>query len=348
MEQWERELKVSRLIAGKTKCKINGTVYWVGKPSRESRYSAEQIYAEVIQESRLEGLPSHDEVVEVLIQKRIWTNNDLEQLTLITEKLDELKVGLYENRENGGAVDQIRKAIIKGRNEVVRLEGVRHSLDHITDEYCASSAKIRYLTGSSICSADFSPYWKNPDIDWLASDVIIDKVMDQLVDARLDETELRDLARTDPWRSIWALRKSSGLPLLDAVCADLNDEQRHLIFWTSMYESIKEREDAPDESVFDDDDMFDGWLVLQRRKRDRESNVKSADRLLTNPKIRNADEVFLFNQPGKTLPKMDDLNSAGAKQTKAQRAAMLKRMGEVEEQHMPDSALKIRIQAGAG
>ena len=83
----------------------------------------------------------------------------------------------------------------------------------------------------------------------------------------LGESEIRELARSEPWKSIWSSSKNEGV-LFGKRAIELSEEQKHLIMWSTMYDSIGESPDSPSDKIIADDDMLDGWLILQRRERE--------------------------------------------------------------------------------
>ena len=44
-----------------------------------------------------------------------------------------------------------------------------------------------------------------------------------------------------------------------------------------MYDNIQESMDCPTEDVINDDDMLDGWFIVQNRKREKDKKEKDVD-----------------------------------------------------------------------
>lgn len=342
MEQWERDYHVSRIIAGATQVKVRNRNFILASPSREHRLLANEVFKDAWQESHLVGVLTYTEIRECLIVRGLWSAHDEEQLKLLTEKIEDFKVGLYENWADSGARFQIRHALDKGRAEATRLEGIRHSLDHITCDGIATSAKIRCLIGCSIKRGDGTPYWDDPLVCLSEPDDILEQIIEQVLINRLNEAETRELSRNEPWRSIWSARQYAGNGLFGAPAVDLTDEQRTISLWSSIYDSIKEHPECPADDIIDDDDMIDGWLILQRRKRE-ESQAKKRGDEITNAKIRDADEVYILSS-AEDAHKVGKLNDINAQNIKAARMAFLKQRGQVNEVHMPDTQQKFQME----
>lgn len=341
MEQWERELHVARIINGKTRIRVDGTTLYVVTPTREQRLAAAEVYGESRRDAELAGALSDDELLSILITHRIWTPKDAEETKSLTKALEDLKVSLFENRLRSNAKFTIRGALRKTRDELLRLESLRHSLDYVTVNGLAMSAKYRYLIGVTIYYEDGNPYWK--DGSWDHADPFIDKVMETISSQSLDEKQFRELARNDPWQSIWWSKSHSGRGIFDCPATELNDDQKSLILWSSIYDSIRDHPEAPNDDIMSDDDMLDGWRIIQRRKREGQLASQEANRI-GNAKIRDADEQFIFVDNINDAREVDKMNDPFAVATKQKRMAVLREKGEVNEVNMPDTAQRIQME----
>lgn len=335
MDQALRELYVSRIVSGESRCSINGEIFYIRHADRRQRYRSNTIYKEVFDDARFHGLLHDDELLSILCKQNLWHSRDQEQYDKLIKAIDDFKVGLFEQRLAPDHQAKIRVQLQRGKAELLRLEGIRHSLDHISCAGVASQARFRYLMGAGIQRASGEPLWKTEE-DWNTNDALLDKLYDQILTLRPSETEYRVLARTEPWKSIWAARKFCGRGVFDIASVDLADDQRSLLIWSSVYESIYEHPECPPEAVLDDDDTLDGWMILQRRKREvdqarsRESSIKS-------DKIRNADEIMFVAKSVEEAREINRMNSDHANIIKQQRLDAIKQQGEVSEMQMPDT-----------
>jgi len=134
---------------------------------------------------------------------------------------------------------------------------------------------------------------------------------------------------------MWGARKCER-GLFGIAAVDMTDEQRNLVSWSGLYENIQQHPNCPSDEVLEDDDLLDGWMIEQRKERERSHNQKQADGI-TNEKIRNADEVFLMADTDDDARKIDELNDERAKHIKRQRFKVLKEKGTVNELDMPDT-----------
>jgi hypothetical protein len=252
-----------------------------------------------------------------------------------------MKIGLAKR-----IVENTRKMLAVTRTEIMRLETLRHAYDHVSCMGIASSAKMRYLLGCSVFNEDGSPYWNSPQC-YEEPDVFLERIMAKINQESLEEHQFRELARTEPWRSMWALRNHCGRGAFDVASTDLTDEQRVLMTWSTIYDSIQEHPDNLSESLVADDDMVDGWMIIKRRERETNQNQDVVDNLIKgNQRISNAQEIFVVPQSAEMVKLIQDKNQGEAKFILSERMKAVKRAGEagVSEQNLPDVTRKIQQQ----
>lgn len=343
MEPWEMEVHAHRILAGTTRIRLGGREVHLKPPTIGMRLAASELHRDLLEEGHLAGLLTNEDAVDLLRRRGIWAPEDDRQHRLLGEKLEDLKVGLYENWTHSNNRFLIRNAIHKGRAELARLDGVKHSLDHVTCEGVAAAGRVRYLTGLSLVLPDGSPLWPAASA-YDEPDEVLDDVIEYLVRARLGEGDVREICRNDPWRSYWSARKFAGRGLIDVAAVDFTDEQRYVMMWSNVYDSIRESPDCPDDSIIEDDDMLDGWMIKQKRERDSQRAKKRGDEV-ANEKIRNAHEVYIPADTAEDARKIERLNDSVASTIKAQRLAHLKSRGEVPEMQMPDTWSRFQQEA---
>jgi hypothetical protein len=103
--------------------------------------------------------------------------------------------------------------------------------------------------------------------------------------------------------------------------------------------------------IFDDDDMVDGWLILNKRKSDKDSAQKRAEEL-TN-KYPNAGEIFVCNKYGtgieeEDINKISRMNSPESQRLKKERMEALHKAGVLNEVDMPDTKREIQMAMNRG
>lgn len=331
MQQWEREWHVARILAGKTRVRIEGRVYYITTPTPDQRLISLEVYQDALKAAALEGALSEADLLSILLERGIWTEQLADEYQKYEKALEDLKVILYEKRLIGSARLQTRSAIRVTKEEIKRLDRLRHCMDHVTIDGFAAASKYYFLLQECLHNEDGSP---------CCDETILESISDAVYQQRLTEADLREISRTEPWRSLWSSRNSAGRGLFDFPASFLSDEQKNLIAWSNLYDSIRDNPNPPEAIVFEDDDMLDGWMLVQKRQRDAQVGARIADSIGN----KNADETYVFVNSLEDAREIDKLNDPIASNIKNQRMAYLKQNKEVSEVNMPDTANKIRME----
>ena len=122
-------------------------------------------------------------------------------------------------------------------------------------------------------------------------------------------SQVRELARSD-----WFLRQADSMNL-DTSKGPLTDFQLTLMSFSSLYKNVKELDDKPSARITNDDDAFDGWLLVRDKGNASKSKAPS--------KHDGAQQVFNFVNSQEeatqgylaTNPHAAEIQKAQAKQT---------------------------------
>lgn len=343
MEAWQREVYVNQIISGIEILTINGKEYTLREPTTEAKYRASLVYKEVYENCLEEKNFLSEEIISFMVDNGLWSSAEEKQLKKLNEDVPEIKVKIYQaSLKTDERVAQ--KAYLREvKKEIERLTYKRHSMDYLTCAGVATSARIKFTIGCSLYLPNGRPYWKSYK-NWQSSDELIDSVITALNESRLDETVIRELVRNEPWRSIWSASKRAGLGVFNKASIDLTDYQKNLIQFSQMYDNIYEAGELSDE-VIEDDDMLDGWMILQRRERENELTKKSIeDKISDNPRIRNAEEIFIPVNNEEDAKKIYETMDIGGKMAFKSKMAQVKQEGVVKEQDMHHTRLQVQEQ----
>jgi hypothetical protein len=332
----QRETLVSRIISGRTPIRLRGRRYLVAPPGRRDRAYGHEVYREELEKGLQEGLWDEEGLKLFLVQRGLWTESDEKALGAAPRDVETLKVNLFEARFRSEERAKVRKALGKVRSELGRLLAKRHSHDDKGAEYHATLMRVRYWVGCGLRTWSGKRVFRHEGF-WQDTDGLLDEAVGAVALARPDDSELRDLARTDPWRGLWNARRAEA-SLFGVPAVDLTDEQRGLVSWSLLYDGARECPDCPPDDVFNDDDEFDGWLI----KRKREGGKESADELIKNEKIRNSQSVFVVADTMEDAKRVDRLNDPAARQMKRDRLNLIRSKGEVSELEMPDTRVRLQ------
>jgi hypothetical protein len=341
LDNAQKELLVARVLSGSTRFRRNGRVYWLRQPSRDERYVAQEVYVDAVHNAELEGLFTEQELVDYLIENNLWDAEKTSMMKQIEKDIEEFKVGLYNFAFQATEQRRTRAALEIAKKKHSELYNQLHAYDHQTTVGVASLKRLRYLIGCSLYRDD-KRVWQDEGF-WRHRSSLLDDAVAFYIQTRLTEVQYRELARSDTWRSYWSARKAGG-SVFGTASVDMTEEQRQLSAYSTLYDSVYEHPEAPPELVIADDDMLDGWMILQRRQRMKQSDQNLAEQFIKNDKIKNAGEVFIMADSPEMAQKVESLNDPTAAATKRMRMRYLAQKGEVEEGEMPDSKREIQMQ----
>lgn len=324
MELYKREFLISRIRAGYIPVNIEGRRYNVYTPSSSITLRANEIYCQEYEKAIEEELFDDDDIYNFLVFSGLWSAEKEKEFNEIVPKhIEYWKIELYKNVLRSNTRDTIRKYLKAAKEEYSKLHSVRHSFDHVTCAGHASYVKNMFLI--SKCAR-----YKGKRINW--SNVDLNNFMTTYYTSLIDSDIIRELARTQPWSGLWPILKINGKIFENT---NLSHEQQHLISWSTMYDRIYESPDCPGEDVIEDDDMLDGWLLIQRRQREADKKKHELENV-ANKKIANADDIFLVAETPADAQKIDLLNDPRARKIKSQRLREVKNSGQLLEQQLSD------------
>lgn len=291
MEPALQDYYLQWIIADHTPFIFNDRAYFLSTPNREARFQAERLYMMILGQAEEYGLYNDDEISRLLHKYLIWNIDKENNLNKLTKDINDIKLNIYENFNNLSQRKIYKKALADTIKYIGKLVEEKQSFDIYSIKYIANFAKQHFLTGSSIFRKKSKPalgnFWSSKD------DSIIQYSYKVIYEYFLNDSDYRLLARNDNWRNIWNNRKSLG-NLFGRCAVDLSLQQRQLIKWSNLYDNVYKNSECPSDAIIEDDDALDGWMVFQKRKRDKETNQQIIEGSLTNDKIRNSDHIYIM------------------------------------------------------
>lgn len=289
----DRQLLTSRILFGAVRCQLDEMTYYLSSPSQFHIFVGNELYADLIEQCKNLHIFSEQEMVDYLCSIGLWSPQEQEELDGYNKTLENLKLELFEYiyRINDFMLCKLR--IKKAKQRYMDLLNKRHNYDYLTAEGLATFQKMNYLIGAGLKDSKYKPLWE--DTEFLQDRTgILDSVRHIYQNTRISESMLRELARTEPWRMYWSVCDKSNI--FGRSPLELTEEQKSLVAWTKLYDSVYESIDCPDDKVITDDDLLDAWLILQRRKRNEDKTEKRREetKLSKNDKINSAQQVFVM------------------------------------------------------
>tara|TARA_R110000824_G_scaffold11663_8_gene51133 strand:- start:3364 stop:4416 length:1053 start_codon:yes stop_codon:yes gene_type:complete len=338
MEDARKNFLLHQIISGLKFIDVNNYRYKLIPASTEILYLAEHVYQDTVADLRFDNFISKDKVDLALRVLDIWQPQDNESLKKLDKHLEDQKVALFLSAYNSDRTKRIRRAIKAAKIGMEKAYIRKHSLDHMTLDYHGMITKQKFITALCLRDKEDKPIY-NMDNFNDSNSFILEKVTEVLNADTISMEEYRELARSDIWRSTWNL---GGVACLPEPSCRWTQEQKTLITFSKMYDNAYEHPDCPSDTVFQDDDMFDGWMINEKRIREKEKKQKEVDK---NEKIDSkAQEVFVFAPTRDDADKVYDLNDLDSRMKVKQRQKFLEVKKKADAKDMPDTQIDLRRQ----
>ena len=126
-------------------------------------------------------------------------------------------------------------------------------------------------------------------------------------------------------------------------------DQAALVSFSSMYDNIYESHECPKDTIINDDDCLDGWMIKQRRESEKQKKQNEIDNLTKNPKIKNSDEIFVMATEKEDVDAIYGLNDTFSRNTINQRNKQIDNSdGNLDFRQLHDVKQDMQIQATQG
>lgn len=315
MNHYERELFVSRVRSGIYFVEHEGIKLKIVTPTIEEELEINEAYIKAYEEALEDDFMTEDQSVEWMRSRNLWTDEDEEKTKQLKKDLDTLRVEIFNNRNKPELRERIRKYIRAAEEALNKQSNKKSSFISNTCEGIAMVEKsCEFIKTCTYYGGD------KYDFDRLSVEFVLHLFQEKM----LSEKQIRDVARNEPWRSVWMLRDSNTYKLFSNTDRELSVDQKNLLVWSRMYDNIQESMDCPTDDVIEDDDLLDGWFIVQRKKREKEQAEADFDNSTQNEKIKNSGEIFVVASNKQEADKVDMLNDIHGNIVKKQRMAKIK------------------------
>jgi len=332
MKQHEREYFVSKIRSGKYYIKYKDIKLTVLTPTIDDLYFIEEKYYNTYNECLFDGIKTDEQVEEWMIQKNLWSLEKDQKIEGIKKDIEKVKVQMYENRFNLNLVTNGKSVLRTGEKQLKDLAGEKAKFFRNSCEGVALGSRVgEYMKRCTFFGSELYDFSTAP------VEVLSNLYYSMLV----KDSDCRELARTDPWRSVWLMKDQVKLFANDD--RELSHDQKNILVWSSMYDNIQESMDCPTEDVINDDDLLDGWFIVQRRKREEEKAKSEVDNM--SPNTSRHQELFLPARSRKEADNINNMNSIGGRVVKKQREIVIKNQGRASQLDFKDEKIKLRNQA---
>lgn len=332
----ERIELFNRIVVGVTIIDYQGTAYFVYDPTPAEHVRVDAVARNIYNRLIWSGLPSEEECYFLLLEKGLWSVDDETKLKELHENLSKLRKALpeleFKSVEKRKMLEyiEVTEAAIKDMNRR------KNALTASSAEYVTKLYKYKLLL-MLLTKDEFNKLiWTNYEEFKRTDDSLIGHLLTKAYfNDEIDEKKLRELARSEPWRSMWLGAVKTG-NLFGKPLTQLTDYQRSLVSWSILYDNVYEHPESPSQEVIDDDALLDSWLEIQADKRKSNANNNNPDGFIKSDKVKNSKEVGIIVDSIEDAKKVYSLNNAQGKDIINKRAKTIKAKGEVKELDLPD------------
>lgn len=334
-----RDILFNRIITGLTIIKEKDHEYLVRDPYPFDILIAQNYYQTIYNKLLLDGVPSELELMAMLIEKKLWSQDDENKIKDLQGNLKKLKKQLPGLEFKSNEKRQVELYIDHTKAEIIKLQNIKTTLLQSSAEYLARLDMYKKHIFRLTFNMDEKRIWENWEAFMKDDDRLINRLINKaFFNPDIDAACIRDLARNEPWRSIWVGANKVG-NLFPKSMSQLTTYQRLLVSWSIIYDSAYESPDCPAQVIINDDDLFDDWLEQQADKRRGES----MDDSFLSEKARNAQEVGIMVDTEEDARRVYRLNNPMSISKISSREKVIKEKGSVYEAALPDRQMELKL-----
>ena len=331
MKQHEREFFINRIRSGTVRLRD----YRILPPTLEDKLDASEAYIKAYNDAIAEEMMTEDEVEVWMAEHGLWTEEDHKQLETAEKDIKTLKKEIYNHHRDDAMVANIRRLLNGAKKFKLKKDGEKSEFYYNTAENAA-----RQMEMLSIIKA--VTYQDNKRVIFDDEPVLPGELIAAYMEDMFAEDQIRELARTTPWMNLWNIKDNLKHPLFSMSDRELTTNQHALIVWSQTYDNIQESIDCPSDEVINDDDMLDGWFIIQGEKRQKDKAEKDFEEGTKSDKIKNSSEVFVMSKGKKDDDRIKRMNSTHGEAVKQQRFNLIKKKGSAQQQDFADERLKLQ------
>lgn len=338
MKQHEREFFISTIRSGKVfiSNRSKNIKLVIHPPTIDQVAESCQIYNDSYDQGYIDGMMNEDEMTNWMIDSGLWSQEDENIIESTKKDIEKLKIEIYNARNDSTLKNRIRLYLRAAEKHLVKYISKKNLYHQNTLEGFASTEKLSWIIKNTT-------YYNNKLYNF--NELSLPYVFEEWQNSFLTENQSRELARTEPWKSLWTIRESTKIKLFNnPKNTELTYNQKNLIIWSQMYDNIQESLDCPTKDIIEDDDMLDGWFIIQAKKRDAERAEQELNNSTKNSKIKDAPEVFIMAKDTDNITRINSMNSIHAQRIKKQREMVINSKGSVNDHDLPDQRLNIQMQ----
>ena len=334
--------KISSIISGEFPISYNNQNYVYKQPGLITINRALCKHGNLEQELKKEGFFTEEDEKDILYKKNIWSDELETELKLAKETIPKLNHSIIECEFRSIEKNYLTNKKRELQKLILDLENKKNTFVYQTIAYNKLKLEYSYLLPHTIF-LNGEKYWKTEsDFDNETDHALINHLISEVSSQFYSEKDIRKIARSEPWRSLWKTYSKGGGNLFDCPISNMCKSQRELCYWSNIYDNVFDSHERPEWETIDNDDDLDLWFENQYNKANKSAGSGPVSK---NPKIAGAKEVFVMaetlNDAQKVYSKM---NTPASLQDIQSRNKTLLEAGVMSDYQLPDVKLDIQMQ----
>lgn len=254
---------------------LGGEVFLVAQNiSWDLQQEADDLAAKFVHKNRFSKRLRSTEIPALLVEHGILSETYEKELEGFSAQLKKTLVNYFLEFNNKEFKKKNSEKIAKTRQAIAKIRAIISPYETSSLEFVSMKIREDFILSKTVVNERGNP--------------LDDFMLDPLKAAyykKLPSTEqLRKMARSDPWSTMWSIKKADNFAILP-----LSDYQIMLAFYSRMYDNVNESPERPSRAIIDDDDALDGWFIHQSEK---PSETKTETK-------KHAEEIVFTNDPEK-------------------------------------------------
>jgi len=336
----ERQRILDRIVTGYALITSNDVVYKVEDIRPKTRQFAQRVYDSALEELIESFVPTEQDVLDLLMKKGIWTKSKDVLIKDIQEQISELKMQAVTASFQTTKRKELLAEVEEQESALSELLSRKNGLLTTTAEYISRLEQYKtyiflltYDTNGQRLWEDFKQF-RTGVVDRFISRLISDVYFTDTINEKI----IRELARSEPWKSSWVAALKTG-SIFSGPSTEWTDYQKALSTWSIIYDSCYESMDPPSEEIIENDYLFDGWLKIQSDKRKKDLNKGKADKIMGD-----GQEVGVVVDSYEDALNIYNLNDPSTKGILKSRSKAIKdKGGVVDVMDLPDVKREIKM-----
>lgn len=256
---------------------INSTIneIVIFNPTIEDKNIASIIKEKVVSDSRALGVPSEEEILSDARTNGFWTEED----EIVIKEAESHIAFLQSEKAKQKFLIKKKKLdqqILDAKEKLTSVSERRQQLLTLTAEYMGNEAFLSTLAQRTVRDINYKPLLTSD------KDIVYFKInypeftsfifKEIITEGLLPQSDIRRIARSIEWRMLWTLGRENISALFSQKVCDLSMNQRMLIYWSRVYDlAYEDVNNRPDDTVIENDESFDEWLLNRNDEHDRKS-----------------------------------------------------------------------------